>query len=213
LKKAYFTYLFRVALLLTLVLGTGQKLFSQTEKEQIVQLSGLVMNGDSTQTVFGVHIFNPSTGRGTISDYKGWFSKAFYAGDTLVFSSVNHKNRTFVVPNNVGDRLTVIIAMEEEITQLPDVEINPFPSEELFKEAILAMSLNEDQQNVLNSYDPEFVQRLVQTMPLEGSADMNYRYLMNQQFNNLQYNSGPRTNPLLNPFAWAQFIKTLKKKK
>jgi hypothetical protein len=213
LKKAYFTYLFKVALLLTLVLGTSQKLFSQTEKEQIVQLSGLVMNGDSTETVFGVHIFDAARGRGTVSDYRGWFSKAFYAGDTLIFSSINHKNRTFVVPFDVGDRLTVIVAMEEEITQLADIEVNPFPSEELFKEAIMAMTLNEDQQNVLNSYDPEFVQRLVQTMPLDGSADMNYRYLMNQQFNNLQYNSGPRTNPLLNPFAWAQFINTLKKKK
>jgi hypothetical protein len=212
LKKSLISYSFKTILLLTFMLASGKNLYSQ-EKEQIVQLSGLVMNGDTTQTIFGVHIFDIKRGRGDISDYRGWFSHPFYSGDTLIFSAVGFKNRSFVVPSDVGDRYTIVVALEEEITQLPDVEVNPFPSEELFKEAILAMNLNEDQQNVLNSYDPEFVQRLVRTMPLEGSADMNYRYLMNQQYNNLQYNSGPRTNPLLNPFAWAQFINTLKKKK
>lgn len=169
------------------------------------------MSVDTTQSIFGVHIFDAVRGRGTVSDYRGWFSKAFYAGDTIIFSAVGFKNRSIIVPSSEGDRFTIVVTLEEEITQLADVEINPFPSEELFKEAFLAMNLNEDQQNVLNSYDPEFVQRLVRTMPLEGSSEMNYRYLMDQQFNNL--NTGPRTNPLLNPFAWAQFIKTLKKKK
>lgn len=197
---------------MALCFASGKSLNAQ-EKEKIVQLSGLMMNGDSTQTIFGVHIFEASRGRGTISDYRGWFSKAFYVGDTIIFSAIGFKNRSFVIPDPGTDKLTLVVALEDEITQLADVEVNPFPTEELFKEAILAMNLNEDQQNVLNSYDPEFVQRMVLTMPLEGSSDMNYRYLMNQQYNNLQFNSGPRTNPLLNPFAWAQFINTLKKKK
>lgn len=186
---------------------------AQDEQANIVQLSGLVMNSDSTETIYGVHIYDIIRGRGTISDYRGWFSRAFYAGDTIVFSAIGFKNRTFVVPDHVGDKYTLIISLEEEVTQLPDVEINPFPTEELFKEAILAMSLSDEQQSVLDNFEPEVVQRLVLTMPIEGSADMNYRYLMNQQYNNLQYSSGPRTNPLLNPFAWAQFINSLKRKK
>jgi hypothetical protein len=210
LKRLILSYSLKALLLLTLFLAGGRDLYSQ-EQERIVQLSGLVMSVDTTQSIFGVHIFDAVRGRGTVSDYRGWFSKAFYAGDTIIFSAVGFKNRSIIVPTTEGDRFTIVVTLEEEITQLADVEINPFPSEELFKEAFLAMNLNEDQQNVLNSYDPEFVQRLVRTMPLEGSSEMNYRYLMDQQFNNL--NIGPRTNPLLNPFAWAQFIKTLKKKK
>jgi hypothetical protein len=210
LKRLILSYSLKALLLLTLFLASGRDLYSQ-EQERIVQLSGLVMSVDTTQSIFGVHIFDAVRGRGTVSDYRGWFSKAFYAGDTIIFSAVGFKNRSIIVPSSEGDRFTIVVTLEEEITQLADVEINPFPSEELFKEAFLAMNLNEDQQNVLNSYDPEFVQRLVRTMPLEGSSEMNYRYLMDQQFNNL--NTGPRTNPLLNPFAWAQFIKTLKKKK
>ncbi|WPZ11340.1 peptidase associated/transthyretin-like domain-containing protein [Roseivirga spongicola] len=184
----------------------------EQEKLHVVQVSGLVMNSDSTMSIPGVHIYD-QRGRGIPTDFKGWFSKAFIAGDTLTISAIGFKNEKVVVPDSLGDRATVIFALEEEVTQLADVEVNPFPSEELFKEAILAMNLSQEQENVLNSYEPGIIQELVRTMPLEGSPSMNYRYMMNQQFQNLQNSTGPRTNPLLNPFAWAQFINSLKKKK
>ncbi len=180
---------------------------------QIVQVSGLVMDQDSTQGIFGAHIYDRSTGRGTTSTYRGWFSRAFLAGDTLVFSAIGFKTRRMVVPNDSGKTFNVVVAMEENVTQLADVEVNPFPTEELFKEAFLAMNLSEDQTNVLRNFSTEVVSEMVRTMPIEGSPDLNYRYMMNQQFQNLQNSAGPRPNPLLNPFAWAQFINSLKKKK
>lgn len=193
---------------------SGLELSAQDQEDlHIVQLSGLIMNQDSTQIIPGVHIYDPRRGRGTNSDYKGWFSKAFLAGDELMISAIGFKNVRYVVPEDQGDRVTVIIALEEEITQLAEVEINPFPSEEIFKEAILAMNLTEDQENVLNSFQPDVVQNLVRNMSIEGSPGMNYRYMMNQQFVNLRQQAGPQTNPLLNPFAWAQFINSLKRKK
>lgn len=180
---------------------------------KIVQLSGLVMNADSTLIIPRANIYDPETGRGTPTDYKGWFSKAFLAGDTLIVSVIGYKNIEYLIPDDQGDRVTVIFALEEEITQLADVEINPFPTEELFKEAILAMNLTEDQEQVLNAYQPETIQEMVRTASIEGSPGMNYRYMMNQQYQQMQQRAGPATNPLLNPFAWAQFINSLKKKK
>ena len=191
---------------------SGQGAFAQND-QKIVQLSGLVMNADSTLIIPRANIYDPLTGRGTPSDYKGWFSKAFLAGDTLVVSVIGYKNIKYVVPTDQGDRVTIIFALEEEVTQLADVEINPFPTEELFKEAILAMSLTDDQEQVLNAFQPETIQEMVRTASIEGSSGMNYRYMMNQQFYQLQQQVGPATNPLLNPFAWAQFINSLKKKK
>ncbi len=179
----------------------------------IVQVSGLVMDSDSSNSIFGVHIYDPYTGRGTVSDYRGWFSKAFLAGDTVIFSAVGYKTATIVIPDDEGTRYNIVLAMEDAVTELADVEVNPFPTEELFKEAILAMNLSEDQENVLRNFSAESVSEMVRTMPIEGSPSMNYRYMMNQQFYNLQNAAGPRANPLLNPFAWAQFINSLKKKK
>ena len=183
------------------------------EELHIVQVSGLVMNADSTQTIPGVHVFNKRSGRGDITDYKGWISKAFLAGDVLIISAIGFVNREVVVPDDVGDRWTAIFAMKEDAIDLGEVEVNPFPSEELFKEAILAMNLNQDQQNVINSFAPEVIQELIRSTPLNASPSANYRFMQNQQFVNLQNSAGPRANPLLNPFAWSQFINSLKRKK
>jgi len=192
----------------------GPDLQAQDQKEKaIVQLSGLVMNADSTLYIPRANIYNPETGRGIATNYVGWFSKPFYAGDTLVVSVIGYKNIEYVVPEDQGDRVTVVFALEEEITTLEDVEISPFPTEEIFKEAILAMNLTEEQEQVLNAFQPETIQEMVRTMSVEGSPGMNYRYMMNQQFYQLQQQAGPATNPLLNPFAWANFINSLKKKK
>jgi len=196
--------------------GTVGELMAQEQDQDklpIVQLSGLVMNQDSTMIIPGVHIYDPYRGRGVNSDYKGWFSKAFLAGDTLIISAIGFENQKYVVPDNVGDRLSIIFSLKQEITQLADVEINPFPTEEIFKEAILAMNLTDDQQTVLGNFEPDIVRELMQATPLQGTPSSNYRYMMNRQFINLQNSSGPRANPLLNPFAWSQFINSLKRKK
>lgn len=197
-----------------LAMGLSSEVVAQTNPEdRIIQVSGLVMTADSSNVIRGMNIFNPHNGRGTYSDNKGWFSWPFLAGDTILFSAIGFKNRQIIIPEDAPEQYTLIMAMEEEVVNLPDVEINPFPTEEIFKEAILAMNLNEDQENVLRSFEPAVVQEMVRTMPIEGSPDLNYRYMMNLQFDNLQQRTGPRANPLLNPFAWASFIKSLKKKK
>ena len=184
---------------------------SSTDR-QIVQLSALVMNADSTQTIPFVHIFD-QRGRGNNTDFRGWISQAFFAGDSLTISAVGYKNQRVMVPEDIGDQWTVIFALESEARQLDDIEINPFPSEELFKEAILAMNLSDDQENVMNNFAPEVIQELIRSTPLTASPSANYRYMLNQQYINLQNSAGPRANPLLNPFAWGQFINSLKRKK
>ena len=197
-----------------LAMALSSEVVAQTNPgDRIIQVSGLVMTADSSDVIRGMNIFNPHNGRGTYSDIKGWFSWPFLAGDTILFSAIGFKNRQIIIPEDAPEQYTLIMAMEEEVVNLPDVEINPFPTEEIFKEAILAMNLNEDQENVLRSFEPAVVQEMVRTMPIEGSPDLNYRYMMNLQFDNLQQRTGPRANPLLNPFAWASFIKSLKKKK
>jgi hypothetical protein len=211
IKKKYYLILTMSLLWVAFLPQVGHA--QDKEELHIVQVSGLVMNADSTQTIPGVHVFNKRSGRGDITDYKGWISKAFLAGDVLIISAIGFVNREVVVPDDVGDRWTAIFAMEEDAIDLGEVEVNPFPSEELFKEAILAMNLNQDQQNVINSFAPEVIQELIRSTPLNASPSANYRFMQNQQFVNLQNSAGPRANPLLNPFAWSQFINSLKRKK
>lgn len=209
MKNAFFKYLLIIGLVGA---GFGASNLQAQEKLPIVQLSGIVMTQDSTRTIFGVHIYD-SYGRGTTTNYRGWFNKAFLAGDTITFSAIGFRTEKVVVPVDQGSRFNLIVAMEESVTQLADVEINPFPTEELFKEAILAMNLNEDQESVLNNFSSDAITEMVRTMPIDPSPDQNFRYMMNQQFYDLSNSAGPRANPLLNPFAWAEFVNSFKKKK
>lgn len=199
-------------MLLTFGLSSNNVQAQVSTDPEIVQLSALVMNADSTQTIPGVHIFN-QRGRGNNTDYRGWISHAFFAGDTLTISAIGFTNRRVIVPDDIGDQWTAIFAMVSDSRQLPDIEINPFPTEDLFKEAILAMNLTNDQNNIISNFAPEVIQELIRSTPLSASPSSNYRYMLNQQFVNLQNSAGPRSNPLLNPFAWGQFINSLKKKK
>ncbi|MFY0593477.1 hypothetical protein [Roseivirga sp.] len=197
---------------LTLGFSSGDLKAQDITERPIVQLSALVMNADSTQTIPYVHIFD-QRGRGNNTDFRGWINHAFFAGDSLTISAVGFKNIRVKVPEDIGDQWTVIFALESEARQLQDVEINPFPSEELFKEAILAMNLTNDQENIMNNFAPEVIQELIRITPLTASPSANFRFMQNQQLINLQNSAGPRANPLLNPFAWGQFINSLKRKK
>ncbi|OEK06558.1 hypothetical protein [Roseivirga misakiensis] len=205
-------YLTLSLVIFTLAFSSGSLQAQDNEDRLIVQLSALVMNADSTRTIPFVHIFN-QRGRGDNTDFRGWINHAFFAGDSLTISAVGFKNQRVKVPEDIGDQWTVIFALESEARELDPVEVNPFPSEELFKEAILAMNLTDDQENVMSNFAPEVIQELIRSTPLTASPSANYRYMLNQQFNNLQQRAGPRANPLLNPFAWGQFINSLKKKK
>jgi CarboxypepD_reg-like domain len=212
LKSGIFKYILIVGLVWAGIGESNLQAQNRQDSLQIIQLTGMVMTQDSTSTIFGVHIYD-SYGRGTTTNYTGWFSKAFLAGDTITFSAIGFKTAKVVVPVDKGTRYNIIVAMEEAVTQLADVEINPFPTEELFKEAILAMNLNEDQENVLNNFSSDAITEMVRTMPIDPSPSQNYRYMMNQQFYDLSNSAGPRSNPLLNPFAWAEFVNSFKKKK
>jgi len=155
----------------------------------------------------------PKRGRGTTTNYYGYFSFPVLEGDSIVISVVGYEKKSVIIPELDEDSYTTIIALIEDTTYLPELEILPFPTEEMFKEAVLAYRLpNQDNLNNMDSnLDPAVLAEIYRNMPMDGS--MNHRYFTQQQAIYLHDAYGPRYNPLLNPLAWANFIKSLKKKK
>ena len=180
-------------------------------KVEVVQLSGLVLGEDSTSALGGVNVYVPTAGRGTSTNLYGYFSMPVLPGDSVLFSTVGYKRQYYVVPKRQHESLTVIVELATDTTYLPAITVFPFPSEEVFKDAVLALNLPDNDQyaNMRNNLEEDLLARMFESMPMDGS--MNHRYFMNQQFDRLQYGSGPRPNPLLNPFAWGQFIKSIKR--
>ena len=176
----------------------------------IVQLSGVVVEQSTQIPLMGVHVYSPRYGRGTSTDIHGFFSEVFLEGDSVLVSAIGFKKQWVVVKANKGDKLTVVIELEEDTTYLSEVEILPYPTERQLRESILAFSdPNVQQQMALaRSMDPELYERM--RLQLPQSANENYRYYQDQQFYN-QHNNGVRGIPLLNPFAWGELIKSIKR--
>lgn len=195
-----------IAALLVFSAGTLQA----QNKKRIIQLSGIV--SDSVQVLPGVHVYVPKAGRGTSTNPAGFFSMPVLEGDSIVISSVGYKRQHYIVPRNANDFLTILVEMVSDVTYLKEVQIMPFPTEEVFKEAVLALNVPLDERGYdQRNLNAELLALMLKTTPMDGAA--NYKYYMDQWSTSAQDKFQPRTNPFLNPFNWAKFVRDLKANK
>lgn len=182
---------------------------AQTQK-RVIQLSGIVMGSDSASFIPGVHVYVPKAGRGTTTNNVGFFSMPVLVGDSIVISSVGYHRQHYIVPHSANQYQTIIVTMVEDVTFLKEIEIVPFPTEEVFKEAVLALNVPTEQIDEKNM-NAELLALMLRTTPPDGPQ--NQRYSLDQWANSQNNKYQPVTNPLMNPFNWVKFFNSLKKKK
>jgi len=178
-------------------------------KQRVIQLSGIVLGQDSTSGIPGVHVYVPKAGRGTTTNRVGYFSMPVLVGDEVVISAIGYEKQYYKIPDLEKDNMTVIIELISDTTYLEAVEIMPFPTEEIFKEAVIALNLPVDKPVNNENLNEELLALMLRTTPMD--ATMNHRYYLDNWQQAQQDRYGPRPNPLLNPFNWARFFKSLKK--
>lgn len=182
---------------------------AKAQQKRIIQLSGVVI--DTVEgPVPGVHIYVPKAGRGTTSNGVGFFSMPVLVGDSIVISSVGYQRRHFIVPENSEEYSTIVIYMVQDVTYLDEVVIVPYPTEEVFKEAVLALNLpaNKIDEKNLNA---ELLALMLKTTPMNGPQ--NQKYYLDQWAASQNDRFMPVTNPFLNPFNWVKFFNGLKNNK
>jgi hypothetical protein len=112
-------------LILSLVLLAAFSATAQDTKK-VIQVSGLVVSGDSLYGVPGVAVYIPKSGRGTTTNYVGYFSLPALAGDSVLINSFGYKVRRYIVPDTLtADKMSLIIELMEDTLILPAVEIFP----------------------------------------------------------------------------------------
>lgn len=179
-------------------------------ERKVIQLSGIILNADSTDAVAGVNIYVPKKGRGTSSGRFGYFSMPVLEGDSIVFSFIGLKRQTYKVPESVeDDRVSLILTMEVDEIALAEIEVMPYPSEEEFKQAVIAMNVVDPMSISRANMSPEMLLRWAESMP--ASSNENFRYFQQGQMLQNQDLYGPRPLRLLDPFAWSQFIRSIKR--
>lgn len=190
--------------LLSLLWLASQPIQAQGQK-QLVQLTGLVVSGENALGVPGVALTIPKAGRGVVTNNLGYFSMPALAGDSIVISALGFRKQYYIIPKDGRTTLSVIIRLEEDPIQLPTVEILPYPTEELFKQAFLNLKLPEEEiSRMKKNLDPELLAAMRFDIPMDGS--MNHTYFIQQQVMHIENRNQFAALQLTNPFAWVRFI-------
>ena len=206
-----FGFVFLVALAVGMVFAASSA-HAQGTKRRLIQLSGIILGEDSTSGLPGVHVYVPKAGRGTSTNITGFFSMPVLGGDSIVISAVGYVRQHYIVPTNMNeDFLTIVVEMTTDNTFLREVTILPFPTEEVFKQAILALNVPMDNGIDRRNLNAELMALMMRTTPMDGN--LNYRYYMDQYNTSIYSKQMGMTNPFLNPFNWARFFRDLKANK
>ena len=184
---------------------------SQEVEKKVIQLSGIVLTGDSLMPVPFTTVYRTRDVRGTLSDLEGFFTISAFEGDTVQFSNVGFIPANYVIPEGLEEnRYSMVQILEQDTIQLPTATIYPWPSTVAkFKEEFLALELSSSPdflmaENVrsISSYDG--------MMDVGMHSSASYAVLKDQQYQDLYYAGQNPTSGLFNPIAWASFIKDLR---
>ena len=180
------------------------------DDKKIIQFSGIVTTGDSLFGLPGVHVYVPKSGRGTTTNEVGYFSMPALEFDSVIISFVGYRKQYIILPS--GDEkqsYTAFIRLREDTTTLPEIDILPYPTIEVFKQAFLALELPEDdKENFEKNLEEKAMKRMMNALAMDGSA--NYKYYTQQEIQRIEQRQMVRVNSLLNPFAWVKLFKAIK---
>lgn len=199
-----------VTLAFLLLLPTiGKSQGDSTDRlKELIQFSGVIVTPDSLQAVSYVNIRINNTMMGDISDEQGFFSVVARRNDTILFTAVGYKTMRYVVPYNLSSqKYTILQTMSRDTTMLTPVYVTPYISKELFQHYFVNLEVP-GEDNPLASMDPETLRDLAYAMEMDGSE--NAQYYLRQESGKYYYTGQMVPINLMNPFAWAQFIKAWK---
>jgi hypothetical protein len=183
----------------------------QTNKDSIVQLFGVVMTADSLRAVPSASVIVVDKGRGTITNNDGVFSIVVYKGDKITFSSVGFKDKTIDIPMNLKEnQYSVIQLLINDTAFLPATILRPRPTREQFERDFVNANVPDDMYEVARQNTDEAKRRiLISSLPSDGREAVNYQ--LRQQSNKYYYAGQIPPMNILNPLAWADFIKSWKR--
>jgi hypothetical protein len=199
-------------LLIIFLFALSSTSYGQTTNQQAddsllyIQLTGIVIT-DSLYRVPFTRVGDINTSRGTLADYYGYFALVVHPGDTIQFSCLGYKRKSYIVPDTTTTKAISLVQLMTEDTILMDpVDVYPWPSREQFANAFVNMDIPDDDlrraQQRLSPQEMAFVGAL---LTADGSSSYSaYRVQQQQEF----YTRGQSpVNNLLNPAAWNDFIK------
>tara|TARA_R110002050_G_scaffold30928_4_gene79161 strand:- start:7683 stop:8312 length:630 start_codon:yes stop_codon:yes gene_type:complete len=205
---------------LLFIFGFISFLAQAQEETQPLQLSGIVMSGDSIpRPIPFAHVYNEKISRGTMTDAEGFFSFAVLPGDTVIFSCIGFQKEKLGIPDTLNQTAYLArIQMQRDTTLLEEVTLYPWPSRDRFKEAFLATNITTTANDIaMRNLASQALKDRAAAMGIspEEAQDMSIR-IQNQDIYNFgrysnQANGGTAIlGALTNPLAWHQLFQSFK---
>lgn len=181
--------------------------FSNAQDKDLIQFSGVVVESDSLRPVPFTKVIIKGSGRGTIADYSGYFSFVAQKKDTIVFSAIGFRRSQYIIPDTLsGNKYSLIQTLNMDTFMLATAVIYPWPTPDEFKRVFLDNNLpDDDLDRAKKNLEREAMKERSESIPMDGS--MAYKSSMQQYQSKLYWAGQYPPNNLLNPFAWAQFVK------
>ncbi|MFO7933066.1 MAG: carboxypeptidase-like regulatory domain-containing protein [Bacteroidales bacterium] len=177
--------------------------------QELVQFSGVVRDLQHQPLPY-VNIIILNERRGTTSDQRGLFSFVVRPSDTILFSHMGHKATIHVIPDSIGgQQYPADIFMVSDTFHLAEVRIYPWKTYQEFKEAFLALELeNDDEQNAYHNI--ALIKTQIKVNEMGTTPNVNFREVMKQQYNQL-YTAGQYPYyTIFDPMRWARFFESLR---
>jgi hypothetical protein len=181
-----------------------------SDRSRYIQVSGFVFDADSN-AVPNVNVISYKLRKGAISGPTGIYSVISSPGDTILFSAMGYKKIQLYIPLIVNERqFTKDIVLRNDTINITDVIILPWKNYEEFKREVLKD--RPVKPEILNMYENliSIQTSILNSSNLKVSPDAGFRYAMEQNYYSLMTKNQFPVNNLLNPFAWAKFINSIK---
>jgi hypothetical protein len=179
------------------------------QEKKLIQFTGKVTD-ELLQPLPFAHVLVLENYRGALTNVYGNFSLVVEESDSVLISAVGFKRKYMVIPENLPSLfLNMDIILLVDTLVIAEAQIYPWKTYEEFKEAFVNLKLPTD--------DMERARRniaLIRTqiiMDHEPSARQNFRYIMEQQYQQTFIQGQFPSYQIFNPFAWAKFFKALKR--
>lgn len=183
--------------------------FSQ-DKDRFIQVSGIVVDENFTP-VGGVGVISYKLRRGAVSGYSGIYSLTSIPGDTIIFRAVGYKRYHSIIPEDFSDRsCTIDIQLELDTVMIEEVTILPWRTYNEFITEITKETEVDPIEEFMNENIKSIYVSIAKANNLNISAESAYQTVMRQNYDNMRYRNQYPVNNLLNPLAWAKFIRSAK---
>ncbi len=173
-----------------------------------IDFSGVVKNSYN-EPLPGALVKIKNKRQSVFSGSKGMFDIIARKEDSVFVSCAGYRKTKFKIPDTLDNMFySMDIVMVQDTILIDAVTLFPWKTFDEFKEAVLKYEppKNKDINNAIKNIALIQTQVILYNSP---EPDKNFNYVMQQQIDKACNLGMVPTFSLLNPFAWAEFIKAL----